>query len=123
MKANEFVKKHGWLKAHNIVAHIPDRFMSCYYDRVCYCTKYKKYSDRFQPRVSLVNIANLKRLVESWELVIVWRMPESWRDAHNGDVFGLEGARMYLDMFGNNELVGYELERFKQAITDVESCQ
>ena len=27
MKANEFVKKVGWLKACDIVAHIPDRFM------------------------------------------------------------------------------------------------
>ena len=69
MKANEFVKQVGWLKSYDIVARIPDRFMSCYYDRVCYCTKYKKYSDRFQPRTTLVNIADLKRLVESHELI------------------------------------------------------
>ncbi|WEE40979.1 hypothetical protein [Acinetobacter sp. TAC-1] len=69
----------------------------------------------------LVVIHELKRLVESWELVIVWRMPESWRDAYDGDVLGLEGARMYLEMFGNHELTGEELERFKQAIADVES--
>ena len=101
MKANEFVKKVGWLKACDIVAHIPDRFMSCYYDRVCYCTKYKKYSDRFQPRITLVNIADLKRLTESWKLVASWG--------------GLDDAKFAL------QLVRYP-ERLKQAIADVESC-
>ena len=65
----------------------------------------------------------LKQLVESHELVIVWRMPESWRDDYDGDKLGLDGARMYLDMHGNHELVGEKLERFKQAIADVEECE
>jgi len=65
----------------------------------------------------------LKRLVESHELVILWRMPESWRDDYDGDKLGLDGARMYLDMHGNHELVGEKLERFKQAIADVEACK
>lgn len=70
-----------------------------------------------------VNINDLKRLVESHELVIVWRMPEAWSGDYDGDVNGLEGANMYLEMYGNYELVGGELERFKQAIADVEACQ
>jgi hypothetical protein len=65
----------------------------------------------------------LKRLVESHELVLVWRMPEGWRKDHNGDNSGLEGAKMYLEMFGNHELIGDDLERFKQAIADVERVE
>lgn len=54
---------------------------------------------------------------------VVWRMPESWRNEYDGDILGLEGAKMYLEMHEGHELVGHELERFKQAIADVESCQ
>lgn len=101
MKANEFVKKVGWLKACDIVAHIPDRFMSCYYDRVCYCTKYKKYSDRFQPRITLVNIAGLKSLTESWKLVASWG--------------GLADAKVAVKF-------SHHKKYLKRAIADVESC-
>jgi len=101
MKANEFVKKFGWLKACDIVAHIPDRFMSCYYDRVCYCTKYKKYSDRFQPRITLVNIADLKTLTESWKLVVSWG--------------GLADAKVAVKVSRHKKYL-------KRAIDDVESC-
>jgi len=101
VKANEFVKEFGWLKACDIVAHIPDRFMSCYYDRVCYCTKYKKYSDRFQPRITLVNIADLKRLTESWELVASWG--------------GLADAEVAVKVSRHKKYL-------KRAIADVESC-
>lgn len=109
MKANEFVKKFGWLKACDIVAHIPNRFMSCYYDRVCYCTKYKKYSDRFQPRISLVNIADLKRLTESWKLVASWG--------------GLADAKKELQRQSILRWINPETERLRVAIADVESCQ
>lgn len=108
MEAKEFVKKFGWLKAYDIVAHIPDRFMSCYYGRVCYCTKYKKYSDRFQPRITLVNMADLKRLIESHDLV------QSYG--------GCNEAISYLNkkhIFAWDALDG----QLSQAIADVESCQ
>ena len=101
MKANEFVKKSGWDEAISLI----DASKICGVDK------------------SIVDIEELKRLVDSHELVVVWRMPESWRDAHDGDIFGLDGARMYLEMHGNYELSGEELDRFKQAIADVESCQ
>lgn len=107
MKASEFVKQVGWLKSYDIVARIPDRFMSCYYDRVCYCTKYKKYSDRFQPRATLVNIADLKRLVESHELVRSYG--------------GIPTVKAYINISANKNTKLFL--SLKQAILDVESCQ
>lgn len=69
MKANEFIKKFGWAKACDIIVRMPDKFMSCYYSNVCYCMKYKKYSDRFKPRESLINMGDLRRLVESHKAI------------------------------------------------------
>lgn len=69
MKANEFVKKFGWEEASEIVAGVPSKYMECYYSTLHWCNRNKKYSDRFKPRIDLVNIADLKRLVESYELV------------------------------------------------------
>lgn len=102
MKATEFVKEFGWELAKEYLAGaaITDNHLIVFTDA-----------------------DDLKRLVESHELVIVWRMPEAWSGDYDGDVNGLEGANMYLEMYGNYELVGEELERFKQAIADVETCQ
>lgn len=99
MRANEFVKNKG-INAARVHLEIMDAegWCNCFYE-------------------------NLKRLVESHDLVVVWRMPESWRNEYDGDILGLEGAKMYLEMHEGHELVGHELERFKQAIADVESCQ
>ena len=69
MKANEFVKKFGWEEASEIVAGVPSKYMECYYSTLHWCNRNKKYSDRFKPRIDLVNIADLKRLVESYELI------------------------------------------------------
>ncbi len=102
MKATEFVKKFGWERAKREVALI---------GTIAVITGDRNW------------LSELKRLVESHKLVIVWRMPEGWRDSYDGDELGLHGAKMYLDMYGNYELVGDELERFKQAIADVEACQ
>lgn len=114
MNAVEFVKKHGWEKAVEVIKNRPPM------NSARYRPSDNKYSSTLSSGKAVCTV-QLKRLVESWELVIVWRMPESWRDAYDGDVLGLEGARMYLEMFGNHELTGEELERFKQAIADVES--
>ncbi len=102
MKATEFVKEFGWERAKREVALI---------GTIAVITGDRNW------------LSDLKRLVESHELVIVWRMPEAWSGDYDGDVNGLEGANMYLEMYGNYELVGEELERFKQAIADVEACQ
>lgn len=69
MKAVDFIRKFGWLKACEIVVNIPDKFMVCYCSGLCYCLKYKKYSDRFKSRTTLVNIADLKQYVDAWRLV------------------------------------------------------
>ena len=97
MRANEYIKKYGIEVAKKAISE-------CSYG----------YG---------IDLVDLKHLVESHELIIVWRMPESWRNEYDGDILGLEGAKMYLEMHGNYELASEELDRFKQAIADVESCQ
>lgn len=69
MKPEHFIREYGVDKAREIVEGIPSKYMECYYSTLCYCTKAKKYSDRFNPRIELVNMADLKRLVESLDLV------------------------------------------------------
>jgi len=69
MKPEQFIREQGLDKAREVVEGIPSKYMECYYSTLCYCTKAKKYSDRFNPRIELVNMADLKRLVESIDLV------------------------------------------------------
>lgn len=76
MKANEFIKKHGWEYAKHILTDDA-------------------------PLVMDLNYTNLKRLVESHELV--------------EKLGGLDEAKIYVPD-------GYKSERLKQAIADVESC-
>jgi len=121
MKANEFVRKHG-LNSFKAAMACPQfarhKYAIIYSDEIDFSNELiEKHADY------MFKVSEIKRLVESHELVIVWRMPESWRDDYDGDKLGLEGARMYLDMHGNHELVGEKLERFKQAIADVEACK
>lgn len=61
-------------------------------------------------------VADLKRIVDSHEIVESHKFPED-------DETGLDGAHCLLDMYGGYELVGEKLERLKQAIADVEACQ
>ena len=60
----------------------------------------------------------LKRLVESHELVLEWKLPED-------DEIGLDGANLYLDYYAHytSDEEKAKLDRLKQAIADVESCQ
>ncbi|MEO4160287.1 hypothetical protein [Acinetobacter pittii] len=69
MKPEHFIREYGVDKAREVVEGIPSKYMECYYSTLCYCTKAKKYSDRFNPRIELVNMADLKRLVESIDLI------------------------------------------------------
>lgn len=69
MKPEQFIREYGVDKAREVVEGIPSKYMECYYSTLCYCTKAKKYSDRFNPRIELVNMADLKRLVESVDRV------------------------------------------------------
>ncbi|MCK4087539.1 hypothetical protein HCY58_10815 [Acinetobacter radioresistens] len=139
MKATEFVKQHGIEKARELIKRAPSTATHFNYNSLgghyaregvlkmktqweWFNTINKEWYYDFA-EYNHFELSELKRLVESHELVIVWRMPEAWSGDYDGDVNGLEGANMYLEMYGNYELVGEELERFKQAIADVEACQ
>ena len=93
MKANEFIQKFGWFRAKQILKYSDDSHRYFIADGIS--TTYSKYGDGFY------SLADLKRLVESHELV------ENWG--------GLDDAKFAL------QLVRYP-ERLKQAIADVESC-
>lgn len=97
MKANEFVKKFGWDRAKREVALIGTIAMMC-------------GDNDFNN--------DLKRLVESHELVLEWKLPED-------DEIGLDGANLYLDYYAHytSDEEKAKLDRLKQAIADVESCQ
>ncbi|MCT9170860.1 hypothetical protein KTG72_14545, partial [Acinetobacter baumannii] len=66
----------------------------------------KKYSDRFNPRIELVNMADLKRLVESIDLV------ESWGGIEDLKLYDLSHCK------DKPESAGYKLLK---AIADYES--
>ena len=107
MKANEFVKKFGWEEASEIVDGIPDKFKFKCLSSTCWDTNIYKYSDRFKPRQSLINMADLKRLVESHAMI-------------EKDFESVEIAE-YEYMVSGCYSEPYWI-RIKQAIADVESC-
>ena len=108
MKANEFVKKFGWEEATEIVHGVPEKFKFKCLSNVCWDNNTYKYSDRFKPRLSLVNMADLKRLVESHELI--------------KSCGGLEQAKGYA-IDANACGASNDEFKLKQAILDMESCQ
>lgn len=98
MNAVEFVKKHGWEKAVEVIKNRPPM------NSARYRPSDNKYSSTLSSGQAVCTV-QLKRLVESWELV------ESWG--------GLEDAKLY-DLSPcekKPESAGYKL---KKAITDVE---
>ena len=109
MNAHEFVKQYGMDRAKNIVNNIPSKYMACYHSLVCYDIKSKKYSDRFKPREDLVNMAWLKRIVESHELVEQYG--------------GLGGAKKKLNGLCIFRWITPEITALERAITDFEACQ
>lgn len=109
MSAINFIQQHGVEKAREVVERIPSKHMTCYYSTLCYCTKSKKYSDRFKPRESLVNMEWLKRLVESVDLIKFYG--------------GIERAKLLLAMgtcLADRPPHAREVQ-LKQAIADYES--
>lgn len=96
MKANDFVKKFG---LENTKLHIENM------EAVQIGDNHQDYIDK------------LKRLVESHELVLEWKLPED-------DEIGLDGANLYLDCYAyyTSDEEKAKLDRLKQAIADVESC-
>ncbi|WP_214307723.1 hypothetical protein, partial [Acinetobacter baumannii] len=106
MKPEQFIREQGLDKAREVVEGIPSKYMECYYSTLCYCTKAKKYSDRFNPRIELVNMDDLKRLMESVALV------ESWGGIDDVKLYDLSHCK------NRPESAGYKL---LQAIADYES--
>lgn len=96
MKANKFVEKFGWGFSIEAVKMMPKNWDYC-------CLRIPDLE--FQKRVSCiadcVDMDDLKRLVESHEIV--------------GKLGGINKAKDYVPD-------GYRSERLKQAIADVESC-
>lgn len=95
MKANEFVKKVGWDLAKEYADECPS------YCNYLHEHGFYSISETWQLNKKHVLVSDLKRLVESYELV--------------EKLGGLDEAKIYVPD-------GYKSERLKQAIVDVESC-
>lgn len=114
MQANEFFKKHGLNKAKVLlstqgktIANLKSEFTE---------EQLKEYQG-YIVSGDLMSLVELKRLVESHELVLEWKLPED-------DEIGLDGANLYLDYYAHytSDEEKAKLDRLKQAIADVESC-
>lgn len=110
MNAFEFVKKYGLNRATEILQYMPEGAASFDFINIEYSVG-MRFVGKKHIRLDLV-----KRIVDSHEIVESHKFPED-------DETGLDGAHCLLDMYGGYELVGEKLERLKQAIADVESCQ
>ncbi|WP_065996331.1 hypothetical protein [Acinetobacter baumannii] len=114
MKPEQFIREQGLEKAREVVEGIPSKYMECYYSTLCYCTKAKKYSDRFNPRIELVNMADLKRLVESVDRV----------NEHGGYLAAKELLSFLIvhqGAFGKSAVSDESINSLKAAIKDHES--
>lgn len=100
MRANEFVKKFGLVKSRDVVKNAPK-------DDCSYSIEIGIYLDRYAFSKYEVYIDDLKRLVESHELVeACGGIDVVKRHLKEGNVFRFE-----------------EKPLMRQAIADVESCQ
>lgn len=111
MKPEHFIHEYGVEKAREVVEGIPSKYMECYYSTLCYCTKAKKYSDRFNPRVELVNMADLKRLVESIDQI----------NAFDGGIKEAKEILSRINKHGSKYATLFERPALEQAIRDHES--
>ena len=98
MKANEFVKHHGWDEAKKALD-------SCCWMDGSYCTKLSHGCIK-NDHDCCIDVTDLKRLVESHELVM--------------DYYGLTRAKEHAE---SNYTAPEIKDALKQAIADVESCQ
>jgi len=115
MNEINFIKQNGVGKAMEVVNEIPSKYMSCYYSTLCYCIKSKKYSDRFKPRETLVNMGWIKQLVESVDLVGKYHSIDHAKNHYNNMI---EALNQYQYENIDIENLSKELE---QAIADYES--
>ena len=112
MKANEFVKKFGWDRAKEIVNGAGEHHRYFIADGIS--VTYSKYGDCFD------SVDDLKRLVESWELV------ESLGGVVKAES-NLSSVRYNLNIglfHGWDKLnMQFHAQKLLKAIADVESCQ
>ncbi|EPQ1202343.1 hypothetical protein MZL57_000345 [Acinetobacter baumannii] len=66
MKPEQFIREFGLKKAREVVANQPKM------NATHYRAKDKKYSSLFKPSPEIVYVADLKRLVESVEIIQFW---------------------------------------------------
>ncbi|MCW1893174.1 hypothetical protein [Acinetobacter baumannii] len=66
MKPEQFIREYGVEKAREVVANQPKM------NATHYRAKDKKYSSLFKPSPEIVYVADLKRLVESVEIIQFW---------------------------------------------------
>ncbi len=113
MKANEFVKKFGLVKSRDVVKNAPK-------DDCSYSIEIGIYLDRYAFSKYEVYIDEIKRLVESWDLVELCG--------------GLKLAKRILkkaytqfntmvSVVWNDKPFQCTIQKLEQAIADVESCQ
>ena len=102
MNAQEFVKKFGWRSARKIVINSPIRATSYRASENNALGLGGLYGRIDNINGNIVSLNDLKRLVESWELVEQWG--------------GLEDAKVAVKVSRHKKYL-------KIAIADVESCQ
>ena len=102
MRANEFVKKFGWGWAKDVVNNQPKT------DAQIFNPYNQKYSSSYNIKKG-VSVAWLKRLVESHELVKCYG--------------GYDLAKNVMQITPLRKSSYDLIEKLKQAIADVESCQ
>ena len=106
MKANEFVKKHGWdslLIAKTLPKFNRYKYVIFYADEIDFSNEFHAGRKSY-----MFDVAEVKRLVESHELV------ESYG--------GLDGSKRFIERDQEAEIDDYVTEKIKKAIADVESC-
>ena len=114
MKANEFVRRFGLNTFRLSAGSVSTRkYLVVYEDEI-------DFADEIKPSHGkcVFDRLEVKRLVESHDLVINWKLPED-------DETGLDGAHLYLDYYAtySNDEEKAKLDRLKQAIADVEACK
>ena len=114
MKANEFVKKHGLNKAKVLLSTQGKTIANLKSE---YTAEQLREYQGYIVSNDLMSLVELKRLVESHELVETWKLPED-------DENGLDGATLYLECYAfySTDEEKAKLDRLAQAIADVESC-
>ena len=114
MKADEWVKKNGWEKAKDVVALTKFSGWADHYNikEDAIGTAGEIYSKKLcENNDDFVCLHDLKRLVESHELV------EKYKNRHGGIRFRIRWGQY---RYGDTQEY---INRLKQAILDVESCQ